>query len=293
MFFKIRFPIERNGFFFIFINKTIYMIKYEDSKELFECKINWENWNKIVEQTRRDIAELLKDYKQPTKLSRHETSYIYNEDGELVKEFETQLDCARFLGGNRATICNYLKKQWNYNGYLLSLEKLRPDIAFAMYRYNRKHGYIFIQGDTKKRIPIYSYNADGKLVGAYETQYQWSKVTKKGNTFIKKADRIVDDRLVSKHRYDAETARVKYKETLAKEPTFLSVYIYKANGELIRDNAPTRVIRELTQCSYSRIYNNFAIKPFYYDGGYIISKQQLTPSEVQEIALKGSNFTRK
>ena len=269
------------------------MIKYEDSKELFECEINWENWNRIVEQTRRDIAELLKDYKQPTKLARHETSYIYNEDGELVKEFETQLDCARFLGGNNATICNYLKRQWNYKGYLLSLEKLRPDIAFAMHRYNRQHGNVFIEGETKKRIPIYSYNADGKLVGAYETQYQWAKVTKKGNSFIKKADRIVDDRLVSKHRYDEATAKQMFKETLAKEPTLLSVYIYNADGTLIREKAPTRVIRELTQCRYSRIYNNFAIKPFYYDGGYIISKQQLTPSEVQEIALKGSNFTRK
>jgi hypothetical protein len=269
------------------------MIKYENSKELFECEINWENWNRIVEQTRRDIAELLKDYKQPTKLARHETSYIYNKDGELVKEFETQLDCARFLGGNKATVSNYLKRQWNYNGYLLSLEELRPDIAFALHRYNREHGYIFIHGDTKKRIPIYSYNADGKLVGAYETQYKWAKVTKKGNTFIKKADRIVNERLVSKNRYDEATAKQKFKETLAKEPILLSVYIYNADGELIRENAPTRVIRELTQCSYNKIYNNFAIKPYYYDCGYIISKQQLTPSEVQEIALKGSNFTRK
>lgn len=267
------------------------MIKYEDSKELF--KINWENWNRIVEQTKQDIAELLKGYKQPKQLSRHETSYIYNEDGELVKEFETQLDCARFLGGSKATICNYLKRQWNYGGYLLSLEELRPDIAFAMYRYNREHGNVFIHGQTKKRIPIYSYNEDGKLVGAYETQYQWAKVTKKNNTFIKDVDRIVYDRLVSKHRYDEATAKQKFKETLAKEPTFLSVYIYKADGTLIRENAPTRAIRELTQCSYKKIYNKFAIKPFYYDCGYIISKQPLTPSEAQEIALKGSNFTIK
>lgn len=269
------------------------MIKYEDSKELFECQINWENWNRIVEQTKREIAEALKDYKQPKQLARHETSYIYNEDGELVKEFETQLDCARFLGGNAATVSNYLKRQWNYKGYLLSLEELRKDVAFAMHRYNREHGNVYIEGDTKKRIPIYSYNADGQLVGAFSTQYQWAKVAKKGNSFIKNADRIVDDRLVSKNRYDAETARVKYKETLAKEPNLLSVYIYNADGELIRENAPTRVIRELTQCNYHKIYNKFAIKPYYYDGGYIISKHPLTPSEAKEIALKGSNFTRK
>lgn len=254
---------------------------------------DWSTWDEIVEQTKREIAELLKDYKQPTKLIRHETSYIYNEDGELVKEFETQLECARFLCGNKVTVSNYLKRHWNYKGYLLSLEELRKDVAFAMYKYNVEHGNVFIEGDTKKRVPIYSYNADGKLVGAFETQYQWAKVTKKGNTFIKKVDRIVDDRLVSKHRYDEATAKQMYEETLAKESNPLSVYIYNADGTLIRENVPTRVIRELTQCSYYKIYNNFAIKPFYYDCGYIISKQQLTPSEVQEIALKGSNFTRK
>ena len=269
------------------------MIKYEDSKELFKSSINWENWNRIVEQTRLDIAEQLKDYKQPKPLARHETSYIYNEDGELVKEFETQLDCARFLGGSKATVSNYLKRQWNYSGYLLSLEELRPDIAFAMHRYNREHGNVFIHGETKKRIPIYSYNEDGKLVAAYETQYQWAKVTKKGNTFIKDVDRIVNDRLVSKQRYDEATAREKYKEALAKEPIFLSVYIYNADGELIRENAPTREIRKLTKCPYNRIYNNFAIKPFYYDSGYIISKKQLTPTEAQEIALKATNFSKK
>ena len=260
------------------------------SREILNNYINWENWNRIVEQTRRDIAELLKDYKQHTK---HETSYIYNEDGELVKGFQTQSDCAIFLGGNKTTVSNYLKRQWNYNGYLLSQEELRKDVAFAMHKYNVEHGNVFILGETKKRIPIYSYNADGKLVGAYETQYQWTKVAKKGNSFIKKADRIVDDRLISKHRYDEATAKQMFKETLAKESNQLSVYIYSADCTLIRENAPTRVIRELTQCSYHKIYNNFAVKPFYYDSGYIISKQQLTPSEVQEIALKGSNFTKK
>ena len=254
---------------------------------------DWSMWDEIVEQTKRDIAELLKDFKQPTQLSRHDTSHIYNKDGELVKEFETQLECARFLCGNKVTVSNYLKRQWNYNGYLLSQEELRPDIAFAMYKYNVEHGNVFIKGDTKRRTPIYSYNADGKLVGAYETQYQWAKVTRKWNTFIKKVDRIVDDRLVSKNRYDEATAKQMFKETLAKEPIQISAYIYNSDGTLIRENAPTRVIRELTHCSYYRIYNNFSIKPFYYDGGYIISKQQLTPSEVQEIALKGSNFTRK
>lgn len=116
------------------------MIKYEEFKELFECQINLESWNRIVEQTRRDIEELLKDYDKQNKLAK----------------------------------------------------------------------------------------------------YKKNEVT---------------------------------------------AYIYNADGTLISENAPTRVIRKLTQCSYNKIYNNFAVKPFYYDCGYIISKQQLTPSEVQEIAL--------
>ena len=116
------------------------MIKDEEFKELFECQINLENWNRIVEQTRQDIKELLKDYNKQNKLSKY-----------------------------------------------------------------RKNG--------------------------------------------------------------------------------VTAYIYNADGTLISENAPTRVIRKLTQCSYCKIYYNFGIKPFYYDCGYIISKQQLTPSELKKIAL--------
>lgn len=127
------------------------MIKDEEFKELFECQINLESWNRIVEQTRQDIKELLKDYNKQKK----------RDIKELLKD-------------------------------------------------NNK----------------------------------------------------------SKYRKNGVTA-----------------YIYNLDGTLISENAPTRVIRKLTQCSYSKIYYNFGIKPFYYDCGYIISKQQLTPSELKKIAL--------
>lgn len=131
------------------------MIKDEEFKELFECQINLENWNRIVEQTRRDIKELLKDYNKQKK----------RDIKELVKD----------------------------------------------------------------------YNKSNKL---------------------------------PKYRKNGVTA-----------------YIYNLDGTLISENAPTRVIRKLTQCSYCKIYYNFGIKSFYYDCGYIISKQQLTPSELKKIAL--------
>jgi len=175
-------------------------------------EINWENWNRIVEQTKRDIAEALKDFKAPTQ----QIARLYNEDGELVKTFNTQRECAEYLKGVKSTVSNYLKKQWNYNGYLLSLEELRKDVAFAMFKFNKEHGKAYFEGCTKKQIPVYIYSREGRLVGAYSSQYKWSKANKKGNTLISKSDRVFDDRLVSINRYKVEEAKKQYQAILNK-----------------------------------------------------------------------------
>lgn len=92
------------------------------------------------------------------------------------------------------------------------------------------------------------------------------------------------NRIVEQTRRDIEELLKDYKLSKYKNNR-VTAYIYNADGTLISENAPTRVIRKLTQCSYNKIHHNFAVKPFYYDCGYIISKQQLTPSELKKIAL--------
>ena len=61
------------------------MIKDEEFKELFECQINLENWNRIVEQTRRDIKELLKDYNKQKKRDIKELLKDNNKSNKLPK----------------------------------------------------------------------------------------------------------------------------------------------------------------------------------------------------------------
>lgn len=149
------------------------MAIYNSIKEISNDRINWENWDRIVAQTRAEIAELLTGYISPQRPSRNVKCYLYSSDGELVKEIESKSQCSKYLNGNVTTVANYVQRQWIYNGFLLSKEELTKDVAAAMYRDRQAHGQVFIPNERKKRIPLYSYNKDGKLVGAYDSKYQW------------------------------------------------------------------------------------------------------------------------
>ena len=190
------------------------MVIYNDIREVFPDEINWEFWDKLVEKTRKEIAEALKDYHE----EKPPIFYLYNQEGELVKQFNTKKDCAKFLGGSETTIRNYLIKQWIFKGYLLSQEELRKDIAFAIYRSNLEHGNVYLEGSTQKKIPIYSYNQEGKLVGAYESKNQWAKSNNRAASLLNNGDRIIDGRLVSVNKYTENKAKTLYNDTQVIKP---------------------------------------------------------------------------
>jgi len=190
----------------------------EITREQFKDEINWGKWDEIVALTRKQIAEALKDYKAPiNKYKDGYEVYGYNNNGELVKHWNTKRDCCEDLNGNGTTVYNYLKQEWIYKGYLLSKEELTKDVAFAKYRFAMEHGKVFVDGtwkNAKKRKPIYCYNENGKLVGAYESGYKWANAYgyKSYNAKLIKNDRIVQSRLTSYNFYDEITASEIYKE---------------------------------------------------------------------------------
>lgn len=190
------------------------MVIYNSVGEIFNTEEGLKFWNDLVMKTRKEIEIALKDYK-PTPKSTNRACYIYNQAGELISEFDTVRNCASYLNGNKTTVGNYLNKEWNYKGFLLSHDNLKNDVAFAMYKFNVEHGHVFLEGSTSKKIPIYSYNSEGKLIGVYESKNKWSKSNKRSPTMLKtlmlKNDRVIDNKLVSVNRYSEADARVIYK----------------------------------------------------------------------------------
>jgi hypothetical protein len=263
------------------------MVVYNSIKEISNDRINWENWDRIVARTRAEIAEVLSGYVSPQRPSRNVKCYLYSSDGELVKQIESKSLCSKYLNGNVTTVANYVQRQWIYNGFLLSQETLTKDVAAAMYRDRLAHGKVFIPNERKKRIPLYSYNKDGKLVGAYDSKYQWQMQHKKGTTLLKKGDRVIDDRLISENRYDEETARRIYKEVEAKEPHVILSYVYTAEGELVKERARTKEVQAIVKADKNGLYR-CTERRFSYLNGYVISRTPITPTEAQEIALNAT-----
>ena len=173
------------------------------NKEQFKNKINLEVWDSLVQKTKDDIENALKEYQPRTHCMK---CYCYNEDGEIAHEFEKQKELFQLLGTSQTTISTYLNKQWNLKGYLLSKLKLDKEQAKTIYKFNRENGFTYQSNTTKRKQPIYCYNQNGKLEGAYDCQHSYFQRFRQGTNVLEK-DKIYENRLISKKRYDSITAR--------------------------------------------------------------------------------------
>jgi hypothetical protein len=265
---------------------TINFIKHLE--KLGEGKIHWEKWDELVEQTKRDIEEYLKNNKYKIKIRNCNTCYAYNKEGELVHVFESFKDCANNLNANATTIKRYIDKQWVYNELLLSKEELKPDVAFAIYRMATEHGNIY----TKTSNPVYCYNQDGKLVSIYESLRDWAfhENNDNVNSRLYKEDRRINNKLVSLNYYATDVARELYKTTTvlthrkAREKKRFN--IYNSNGELYKKGCDSGLSARILKISRS----NFSVKSskndVFYSNGYLVSKTDLSTLEAQEMVKK-------
>lgn len=196
-------------------NITRDYIKYLE--ESSEGKINWDVWERVVSETKQKIKEYFEKntiIKDPQKeLYLGIKVFAYNNDGELVKTFNTHIECSEYLSGNNTTIQNYSKNNFIYNDFLLSREKLSKDVAFALYRYALEHNRIYKSNldNHKKTKLIYIYNSEGKMNGVYNDLLQFCKSTNTKNLSKLRKDLldndvIVNDRLLSYKYYDSTTA---------------------------------------------------------------------------------------
>ncbi len=257
-------------------------------EKLYEGKVNWEKWDELVEQTKRDIEEYLKNYKYVKQRANSHTCYAYNKEGELVHVYDNLKDCANSLNGNSTTISKYIDNNWIYCEFLLSKEELKQDVAFALYKMAIEHGNIFVK--TSKLV--YCYNQDGKLVSLYESLKEWAfhENNDNVNSRLYKEDRRINNKLVSLNYYTTDVARELYKTT-----TILSrrvrrerkrFNIYNSNGELIKKSCDSALSARILKISRS----NFSVKSskndYFYQNGYLVSKTDLSTLEAQEMVKK-------
>lgn len=182
------------------------------TREMFGDAINWELWDKLVAQTKLDIAESLKHY---TAVTRHGIGcYAYNSEGQVYKFYPTLKSLSEDItGASMSTISRYVKSQEIYNGYLLSRTEIPKDIAKEIYKEKLTSGkcYFSCQGvNTKHCKRVYKYNKDGALIGVYDSL---TIFIKRGGIHFKN-DTIHNGFLISKKLYTADVAKKNFRNNL-------------------------------------------------------------------------------
>lgn len=83
-----------------------------------DISINWELWDKIVEETKEYIKKELKRKNKKTKYNTNKV-YIYNLDGQLIKTFDNTRETARFYNINPIQVTNYIRSNTPYYKQLI------------------------------------------------------------------------------------------------------------------------------------------------------------------------------
>ena len=79
--------------------------------------INWDRWNELVQQTKKDIKEELKGFE------RINTNPVYVYDiwkQRVIKTFKNPKECAKYYGVSRELVTNYIRDNRIY--YKLGLQ---------------------------------------------------------------------------------------------------------------------------------------------------------------------------
>lgn len=186
-----------------------------------EGKINWELWDRLVEQTRNELDEYFKTHNSLQKKlgNNRAVVFAYDNNGNEIHVFDCNQDCAIYFNANQSTIHKYSICNYIYNNTLLSRERLRKDVAFAMYRYALEHGKVY-QGKihaTKTMKTVYSYSPSGKMIGVYESLNQFCKcndIRSQLYTIRRRLtahkDILVKQRLITYNFYDEDFAKEVY-----------------------------------------------------------------------------------
>lgn len=173
--------------------------------------INWENWDRVVEETKIKIAKALKNFTPINKTGK--LVYAYNDEGKLYKIYQTiKAVTIDIPGGTESTVSRYVKVQEIYQGYLLTPTELTTEQAKQMYKDKLTKGKCFFANNTKHSQRVYKYNSEGKLIGAYESLSSFKKHG--GIQFTQ--DRLLHGNLISRNYYHLYTAQEIYKKLFQK-----------------------------------------------------------------------------
>ena len=182
--------------------------------------INWEFWDKLIILTRNEYNKFLNNT-ESVKTNKYNIKRVfgYNNNGVLIKEWVSNLQCSKEFKVNSTVIHKYSKANNIINNILISRDVLTKDRAFALYRFALENGNVYNNRKTKPNKTVYQYNKDGQMIGVFDSLYQWckcneipSQLSTIRNRLKDNNDIIVKDKMITYNFYDELIAKETYEK---------------------------------------------------------------------------------
>lgn len=88
----------------------------DDLAEEEGIEVNWNRWDKLVQETKQDITKELKKHKPIVQKNGRipQTVYVYNPNERLIKTFSSTQEAADYYHIRREQVTNYAREQKLY-----------------------------------------------------------------------------------------------------------------------------------------------------------------------------------
>lgn len=87
--------------------------KLKEAEERCEGRINWELWDKLVEKTRKEIAEITRTYTPPKKErwdNHRYTVYCYDNHLNFIAEYPSTTQCGKAYGIHNRSVSYWIEQ---------------------------------------------------------------------------------------------------------------------------------------------------------------------------------------
>lgn len=197
-----------------FTRITIATFDNENDAYSFEAEIVNEDFLK-----RKDVYNLALGGKIGGQIILRIPCYLYDENGNFIKEFSSYLDASKILSRNLRTIQRAIQNKHKCNGYFIT------NIKYDKLDLSKMHSY---EGPNK--IPVFQYDENGKYECCYESIKNAAKILNFDDSSIGRSIKLGT---LYKNKYFTSVFTTEFKNIKNIKNVSSEIHQYDLNGKYL------------------------------------------------------------
>ena len=197
-----------------FIRSTIAVLDSEDDAYSLEADIVNESFLQ-----RKDVYNTALGGKAGGQVVVRIPCYLYDSEGNFIREYDSYLSAARSLNRNLRTVQRVIKDRIKCSGYFIT------NVRYDVLDISKMHDY---EGSYK--IPVFQYDKDGKYECCYESVKDAARVLNYDGTCIGRAIRL---KILYKEKYFTSVFDPEFSNAKSEEINHSELHQYDLSGKYI------------------------------------------------------------